>query len=177
MFDYQVSKHPHFDEACRAFALRHNLVQLAERAGMNVQILRNKLNPAQPHLLTAPEIWLLTDLTEDSTLVDGFLAQIHCLPCVPINEVAKEKLPHYVMSATAEIGRVAAGAVSGAAVSTQLATCGKQPGKPTSVHAVSGTGQRHADAFRCSYAGDNRWQAVVAGTGADGRTGESMAPD
>lgn len=37
--------------------------------------------------------------------------------------------------------------------------------------------QRHADAFRCSYAGDNRWQAVVAGTGADGRTGESMAPD
>ena len=44
MFDYQVSKHPHFDEACRAFALRHNLVQLAERAGMNVQILRNKLN-------------------------------------------------------------------------------------------------------------------------------------
>lgn len=111
MFDYQVSKHPHFDEACRAFALRHNLVQLAERAGMNVQILRNKLNPAQPHLLTAPEIWLLTDLTEDSTLVDGFLAQIHCLPCVPINEVAKEKLPHYVMSATAEIGRVAAGAV------------------------------------------------------------------
>ncbi|EPU3650778.1 phage regulatory CII family protein [Escherichia coli] len=113
MFDYQVSKHPHFDEACHAFALRHNLVQLAERAGMNVQILRNKLNPAQPHLLTAPEIWLLTDLTEDSTLVDGFLAQIHCLPCVPINEVAKEKLPHYVMSATAEIGRVAAGAVSG----------------------------------------------------------------
>ncbi len=172
MFDYQVSKHPHFDEACRAFALRHNLVQLAERAGMNVQILRNKLNPAQPHLLTAPEIWLLTDLTEDSTLVDGFLAQIHCLPCVPINEVAKEKLPHYVMSATAEIGRVAAGAVS-----TQLATCGKQPGKPTSVHAVSGTGKRHADAFRCSYAGDNRRQAVVAGTGADGRTGESMAPD
>ncbi|MGK3386133.1 phage regulatory CII family protein [Escherichia coli] len=71
MFDYQVSKHPHFDEACRAFALRHNLVQLAERAGMNVQILRNKLNPAQPHLLTAPEIWLLTDLTEDSTLVCG----------------------------------------------------------------------------------------------------------
>lgn len=43
MFDYQVSKHPHFDEACRAFALRHNLVQLAERAGMNVQI---KQSPA-----------------------------------------------------------------------------------------------------------------------------------
>lgn len=41
--------------------------------------------------------------------------------------------------------------------------------------AVSGTGQRHADAFRCSYAGDNGRQAVVAGSGADGRTGKSMA--
>ena len=111
MFDYKISKHPYFDEACRAFALRHNMAKLAERAGMNVQTLRNKLNPDQPHQLNAPEIWLLTDLTEDSTLIDGFLAQIHCLPCVPINEVAKEKLPHYVMSATAEIGRVAAGAV------------------------------------------------------------------
>ncbi|MDB2179494.1 phage regulatory CII family protein [Citrobacter farmeri] len=113
MFDYKVSKQRHFDEACRTFALRHNMSKLAERAGMNVQILRNKLNPEQPHQLTAPDIWLLTDITEDSTLVDGFLAQIHCLPCVPVNEVAKDKLPHYVMSATAEIGRVAAGAVSG----------------------------------------------------------------
>jgi len=113
MFDYKICKHPHFEEACRAFALRHNMAKLAERAGMNVQTLRNKLNPDQPHQLTPPEIWLLTDLTEDSTLVDGFLAQIHCLPCVPMNEVAKEKLPHYVMGATAEIGRVAAGAVTG----------------------------------------------------------------
>ncbi|CAA0355193.1 TPA: phage regulatory CII family protein [Klebsiella pneumoniae] len=113
MFDFRISKHPHFDEACRSFALRHNMAQLAARAGMNVQTLRNKLNPDQPHQLTAPEIWMLTDLTEDSVLVDGFLAQIHCLPCVPLNEVAREKMPDYVLKATAEIGRVAAGAVSG----------------------------------------------------------------
>ncbi|EKS6735720.1 phage regulatory CII family protein [Enterobacter asburiae] len=113
MFDYNISKHPHFDEACRAFALRHNMAKLADRAGMNVQTLRNKLNPEQPHQLTAPDIWLLTDITEDSTLIDGFLAQIHCLPCVPLNEVASEKMPHYLLNATAEIGRVAASAVSG----------------------------------------------------------------
>lgn len=69
MFDYRISKHPYFNEACRAFAIRHNMAKLAERAGMNVQTLRNKLNPEQPHQLTAPDIWLLTDLTEDSTLV------------------------------------------------------------------------------------------------------------
>lgn len=71
MFDFQISKHPHYDEACRAFAQRHNMAKLAERAGMNVQTLRNKLNPEQPHQFTPPELWLLTDLTEDSTLVDG----------------------------------------------------------------------------------------------------------
>lgn len=80
---------------------------------MNIQTLRNKLNPEKPHQLTPPEIWLLTDITEYSTLIDGLLDQIHCLPCAPLNEVAKENLPHYVMSATAKIGRVAAGAVSG----------------------------------------------------------------
>ncbi|MGF6424073.1 hypothetical protein ABIE11_003602 [Lelliottia sp. 489] len=112
MFDFQVSKHPHYDEACRAFAQRHNMAKLSERAGMNVQTLRNKLNPEQPHQFTPPELWLLTDLTEDSTLVDGFLAQIHCLPCVPVNEMAKDKLQSYVMRAMSELGELASGAVS-----------------------------------------------------------------
>ncbi|BBV77425.1 hypothetical protein STW0522RAO56_34790 [Raoultella planticola] len=31
MFDYRISKHLHFNEACRAFALRHNMAKLAER--------------------------------------------------------------------------------------------------------------------------------------------------
>lgn len=113
MFDFQVSKQPHYSEACRAFALRHNLTDIANRSGINVQTLRNKLNPEQPHRLTIEDLMLLTDLTEDPTLVDGFLAQIHCLPCVPVNEVAKEKLPLYVMQATAQIGQVAANVASG----------------------------------------------------------------
>ena len=112
MFDFQVSKHPHYDEACRAFAQRHNMAKLAEHAGMNVQTLRNKLNPEQPHQLTPNELWLLTDLAEDSTLVDGFLAQIHCLPCVPVNELAQEKLQTYVMRAMNDLGQLAGSAVS-----------------------------------------------------------------
>lgn len=112
MFDFQVSKHPHFDDACRQFAQRHNMAKLAMGAGMNVQTLRNKLNPEQPHQLTPPEIWQLTDLAEDSTLVDGFLAQIHCLPCVPVNELAKDKLQLYVMRAMSELGELAGGVAS-----------------------------------------------------------------
>lgn len=112
MFDFQISKHPHYEEACRVFAQRHNMAKLAERAGMNVQTLRNKLNPEQPHQLTPCEIWVLTDITEDSILVDGFLAQIHCQPCVPINELAKDKLQSYVMYAMGKLGELACGAIS-----------------------------------------------------------------
>ena len=113
MLDFRISSHAHFDDACRKFAATHNVKELADKAGIKPHTLYNKLNPEQPHQLTPREIWTLTDLTEDSTLVDGFLAQIHCLPCVPTNEVAREKMPQYVLKATAEIGRVAASAVSG----------------------------------------------------------------
>lgn len=112
MFDFKVSTHAHYDDACRKFALAHNMEDIASKAGIRAQTLRNKLNPDQPHQLTVTEVLTLTDVTEDATLVDGLLAQIQCLPCVPINEVANEKLPLYVMKATAEVGQLAAGAIS-----------------------------------------------------------------
>jgi hypothetical protein len=33
----------------------------------------------QPHQLKEPDIYLLSDLSKNSTLIDGFLAQIHCI--------------------------------------------------------------------------------------------------
>lgn len=112
MLDFRVSSHAHFDDACRKFAVTHNVKELAIKADIKPHTLYNKLNPDQPHQLTPREIWLLTDITEDSTLVDGFLAQIHCLPCVPVNELAKDKLQSYVMRAMSELGELASGAVS-----------------------------------------------------------------
>ncbi|MEG1421940.1 MAG: hypothetical protein RSA95_07215 [Citrobacter sp.] len=35
MFDFQVSKHPHYDEACRAFAKRHNMAKLQTNPAMS----------------------------------------------------------------------------------------------------------------------------------------------
>lgn len=34
MFDYQTSKHAHFDAACRAFAIEHNLEDVAAAVGI-----------------------------------------------------------------------------------------------------------------------------------------------
>ena len=112
MLDFRVSSHDYFDEACRKFSASHNVRELAVKAGIKPHTLWNKLTPEQPHQLTPREIWTLTDLTEDSTLVDGFLAQIHCLPCVPVNELAQKKLQTYVMRAMSELGQLAGNAVS-----------------------------------------------------------------
>lgn len=90
MFDYQTSKHAHFDAACRAFALAHNLEDVAAAVGMRPQILRNKLNPVQPHRLTCDELLAITDYTEDARLLDGMLGQINCLPSVPINNATND---------------------------------------------------------------------------------------
>lgn len=69
MFDYQTSKHAHFDAACRAFAIEHNLEDVAAAVGMRSQVLRNKLNPAQPHRLTCDELLAITDYTEDAVFL------------------------------------------------------------------------------------------------------------
>ena len=112
MFDFQVSNQPHFDNACRAFSVRHNLSKLARSIGMKEQTLRNKLNPDQVHQLTAIEIAVITDATEDATLIDGLLAQMKCMPAVPVNELAEGNIATYTLHATAALGSVAAGAAS-----------------------------------------------------------------
>jgi hypothetical protein len=104
MFDYQTSIHPCFDTACRRFSLAHNLTEVASVLGITAQVLRNKLNPMQPHRLTIVELITITDYTDDSTLLDGLLAQLNCLPAVPVNEAKPDNLPMHALSATAAIG-------------------------------------------------------------------------
>ncbi|KFF72094.1 hypothetical protein IW01_05605 [Pectobacterium brasiliense] len=117
MFDYEIAKHPHFDAACRAFALAHNLEEIASAVGVRSQVLRNKLNPEQPHRLTCCELLAITDHTEDATLLDGLLAQINCLPSVPRNEASSHNVPMFALSATADVGAIAGEAVSNAPMS------------------------------------------------------------
>ncbi|WP_413535858.1 phage regulatory CII family protein [Rahnella inusitata] len=112
MFDYQTSIHPHLDTACRRFSLAHNLTEVAAVMGVSAQVLRNKLNPDQPHRLTVNELILLTDITDDSAVLDGLLAQLKCLPAVPVNEAKPNNLPMHALSATAAIGVIAGEAIS-----------------------------------------------------------------
>lgn len=117
MFDYQTSKHPHFDNACRTFALEHNLEEVAHAVGMRSQILRNKLNPKQPHQLTCDELLAITDFTEDARILDGLLRQINCQPSIPVNNATHENMQFCALTAAASVG-----AIAGEAVSTERMT-------------------------------------------------------
>ncbi|EKZ5283052.1 phage regulatory CII family protein [Klebsiella aerogenes] len=121
MFDYQTSKHAHFDAACRAFALAHNLEEVAAAVGMRPQMLRNKLNPVQPHRLTCDELLAITDHTEDARLLDGLLSQINCLPSVPVNNATPGNMQFCALTATASVG-----AIAGEAVSTECMTSARR---------------------------------------------------
>ncbi|EMH4139844.1 phage regulatory CII family protein, partial [Serratia marcescens] len=93
MFDFESSIHKHLDSACRRFALEHNLAELAPALNVSPQVLRNKLNPEQPHELTLSQLVTLTAITDDAAILDGLLAQLNCLPAVPTNEAKPNSLP------------------------------------------------------------------------------------
>lgn len=112
MFDYLTSKHSHFDDACRTFAVDHNLEEVADAVGMRPQILRNKLNPIQPHRLTCDELLAITDVTEDARILDGLLRQINCQPSVPVNNATPENMQICALTAAASVGSIAGEVVS-----------------------------------------------------------------
>ena len=59
MCGLREAKQNAFDEACCAFATQHNMAALARNMNMGETMLRNKLNPEQPHKLYAIELaWL-----------------------------------------------------------------------------------------------------------------------
>ncbi|WP_279026864.1 phage regulatory CII family protein [Gibbsiella quercinecans] len=107
MFDYQTSKQSHLGSACRRFAHAHNLAELAPILKISPQVLRNKLNPEQPHELTLSQLIKLTAITDDAAILDGLLAQLNCLPAVPVNEAKPGNLPTHTLRATAAIGAIA----------------------------------------------------------------------
>ena len=69
----QCKQYVAFNSACERFASQYVLSEVAKAAGIKEQMLRNKLNPDQPHQLTAVEIIALYHATGDETLIDGLL--------------------------------------------------------------------------------------------------------
>lgn len=107
MFDPSSTKHPHFESACSRFAASHSLAEVARAAGIGEQLLRNKLNPAQPHQLTARELVAIYHATEgDETLFDGLLLECG-LTAVAIPKADRApSLPHQAIDLNAKIASI-----------------------------------------------------------------------
>lgn len=106
MFDSDANKHEYFNSACRRFTDAHNVAELAPIVKISTQVLRNKLNPEQPHQLTGAEIIRLTKASGDRALIDGLLMQSGCLPSVPYkNQPADISLQ--TLNASAALGEIA----------------------------------------------------------------------
>lgn len=107
MFDLSSTKHPHFESACSRFAASHSLAEVARAAGIGEQLLRNKLNPAQPHQLTARELVAIYHATEgDETLFDGLLLECG-LTAVAIPKADRApSLPHQAIDLNAKIASI-----------------------------------------------------------------------
>lgn len=107
MFTEYASKHPHWISACQRFAASHNMAEIAQRAGMNPQLLRNKLNPDQPHELTVAELIAITQASEgDETLFDGALFDCG-LTAVAIPQAERApSLPHQAIDLNAKIASI-----------------------------------------------------------------------
>ncbi|MGL6558762.1 phage regulatory CII family protein [Aeromonas dhakensis] len=107
MFDLSSTKHPHFESACSRFAASHSLAEVARAAGIGEQLLRNKLNPAQPHQLTARELVTIYHATEgDETLFDGLLLECGLTAvAIPRTERAPS-LPHQAIDLNAKVASI-----------------------------------------------------------------------
>ncbi|MDM5088517.1 phage regulatory CII family protein [Aeromonas bestiarum] len=107
MFTEYASKHPHWISACQRFAASHNMAEIAQRVGMNPQLLRNKLNPDQPHELTVAELIAITQASDgDETLFDGALFGCGLTAvAIPKSERAPS-LPHQAIDLNAKIASI-----------------------------------------------------------------------
>ncbi|WP_394246035.1 phage regulatory CII family protein [Vibrio profundi] len=73
MCEFRGSKKKAFNEACCAFANSENMTKLAKAVDMNATMLRNKLNPEQPHVLSCTELITISKISGNHSIVNALL--------------------------------------------------------------------------------------------------------
>ena len=90
MCELRERKQQSYNDVCSDFAVKHNMEELAKRIGMKGTMLRNKLNPAQPHVLSPVEMALLCKESNDYTIINTLLGDLGLVTAaVPVEEQAK----------------------------------------------------------------------------------------
>ncbi|EKO3480479.1 phage regulatory CII family protein [Vibrio fluvialis] len=92
MCEFRGTKQKAFNEACCAFANSENMTELAKALGMNPTMLRNKLNPDQPHVLTPVELIALTKVSDNHTILNSLLLGIGVVTAKVPSDASEETL-------------------------------------------------------------------------------------
>ncbi|HDO1329772.1 TPA: phage regulatory CII family protein [Aeromonas veronii] len=107
MFISGDCKHPHFESACSRFKSNHVISQIAPSAGIDAQVLRNKLGPDQPHQLTVVDLIALYHATDgDETLIDGMLLECGLTAIAIPSAERAPSLPHQAIDLNAKVASI-----------------------------------------------------------------------
>ena len=107
MFISSDCKHPHLESACSRFKSNHEVSAIAPLAGIDAQVLRNKLNPDQPHHLTVADLIALYHATDgDETLIDGMLMECGLTAIAIPSADRAPSLPHQAIRLNADVASI-----------------------------------------------------------------------
>lgn len=107
MFISSDCKHPHLESACSRFKSNHEISAIAPLAGIDAQVLRNKLNPDQPHHLTVADLIALYQATDgDETLIDGMLLECGLTAIAIPSADRAPSLPHQAIDLNAKVASI-----------------------------------------------------------------------
>ncbi|MGF1761027.1 phage regulatory CII family protein [Photobacterium sagamiensis] len=93
MYELNQPKQDAFDAACVRFADRENVEQIANECEMRPQMLRNKLNPNQPHHLTVRELVKVTKQSGNEDLVNSVLLELDLTAVRLPSQIGENKSP------------------------------------------------------------------------------------
>ena len=106
MYVFCESKQKSFDEACCAFAITENMEGIARELGIKPGMLRNKLNPAQPHVLKPVELIAVAKISGNYTLINCLLLGLDMVTAPVENADDAESIVERLLKHSANAGEL-----------------------------------------------------------------------
>ncbi|WP_016791757.1 phage regulatory CII family protein [Vibrio cyclitrophicus] len=106
MYVFCEFKQKSFDEACCSFANSENMEQIARDLGMKPGMLRNKLNPAQPHALKPVELIAVSKVSGNYTLINCLLLGLDMVAAPVLKEEDEKSMMERLLHNSANAGEL-----------------------------------------------------------------------
>ena len=106
MYESVGNVHQVIDAACVRFASAENIEELAKSCDLRGGMLRNKLNPNQPHQLTMVELIKITKATDNYDIINSAILEVGLVAVRLPKQGESKPLTLSAMSIAADIGEI-----------------------------------------------------------------------